>query len=235
MPEFIDHIAPVGGSNFYLIEDIYLRGSLRVVPNLSARDLLGVTTLKIGTLVRCADTGIFWRANGIIEGVDEFGDPIAEVDWVEFKFPYKDSLIVPPQRYQVSHFTLNLNIEALADRKSITQSIDLQCYSCFIFDVSVSIPVKLEIFSRQDYKDRNPYTFTARYDHLVDDGTSLIKRKNTEDFWFKTCTYNILVNEEDELDTKFLLRVQKNKKLTKTGKYTDQKVTINFDYIPIEV
>ena len=232
--QFTGPIKPLGSATFPILSDEYLLGGYKVVADESARDSLDPSTLKIGTLVKCVSTGIYWRAKNVSVGYDDFGDPFSTVEWVEFKFNTKpDSTAIA--LYQVSHSNFTLNMSNVADGKSQFIDLNLGCYSCFVLNLRVSQPVKVEIFSRSDYKDINPYTFIARYDHLIDDGTSFVNRIGYGMFQLKTSAYSIIANEDDVLSKNFYIRITKDNKLTEKGDYTSPLVTVAFDYIPIEL
>ena len=231
---FTRPIKPLGASTFALLEDRYIQGGFKIVAKESDRDALDPTTIKKGALVKCQDTGIFWRAKSVIQGFDDFGDPFNTVEWEEFKFSAPADPDKPVQ-YQANHTNFTLNIANVDEGKSLHVNWDLKCYSCFLLNMRVSIPVKVEIYSRKDYKDVNPYTFIARHDHLIDDGRSFVTRIGYDSFTLKTSSYSVLANEDDELSTMFYFRITKNSKLTETGAYDSPLVTIAFDYIPIEL
>jgi hypothetical protein len=232
--QFTGPIKPLGSANFPILSDEFILGGFKIVDDEAARDALDVTTLKVGTLVKCRGSGIYWRAKNVSVGYDEFGDPISSVEWVEFKFNTKADA-ANLALYQVSHSNFTLNMSNVVDGKSQFIDLNLGCYSCFVLNLRVSQPVKVEIFSRSDYKDINPYTFIARYDHLIDDGTSFVNRIGYGMFELKTSAYSILANEDDVLSKNFYVRITKDKKLTEKGTYSSPLVTVAFDYIPIEL
>ena len=230
--QFTGPIKPLGSATFALLSDAYICGSFKIVSDEAARDALDPTTLKVGTLVKCLSSGIYWRAKNVSVGYDEFDDPVSTVEWVEFKFSSASSSALV--QYQISHSNFTLNMANVSDGKSQFYELELGCYSCFMLNLRVSQPIKVEIYSRKDYKDLNPYTFIARYDHLIDDGTSFVNRVGYGEFELKTSAYSILANEDDTLTKTFYVKLTKDKTLTQSGKY-DPLVTVAFDFIPIEL
>ena len=67
MPIYVaSQLAPKGGAKWPVLEDVYIKGGLRVVTNLAARDLLYTNTslrqgLKVGMIVICSDTFTWWQ------------------------------------------------------------------------------------------------------------------------------------------------------------------------------
>ena len=67
MPIYVSStLQPKGGAKWPILEDVYLKGGFRVVPNIAARDLLYTNSslklgLKIGMIVVCADTLDWWQ------------------------------------------------------------------------------------------------------------------------------------------------------------------------------
>lgn len=225
-------LKPLGNATFALLEDLYIRGSLKIVRNELERDQLDPTTIKRGMLVRCVESGTFWQAKNIVTNVDDFGDEYTTVDWKVYQFGQD---LAPLKRLEKTSTSFTLNLAQVSNKKNISYNHNLRCYSCFMMNFKVSIPVKVEIFSRKDYKDNNPYTFIGRYDHLYDDGTSYVYRVGYERFDMNLGAYSILANEDDPLTTMYYFRITKDVSLTKDSKYDSNLVTVSFDYIPIEI
>ena len=73
--QFTGPIKPLGSATFALLSDAHICGSFKIVSDEAARDALDPTTLKVGTLVKCLSSGIYWRAKNVSVGYDEFDDP----------------------------------------------------------------------------------------------------------------------------------------------------------------
>ena len=62
-----------------------------------------------------------------------------------------------------------------------------------VYQLTVSRPVKVEIFGSADYSEANPYTFVATSDHLTDDGTVLLSNGSI----IQSRQYSIFANLEE--------------------------------------
>lgn len=65
--------------------------------------------------------------------------------------------------------------------------------SAIVYQVSVSRPVKVEVFGTPDRNEPNPYTFIATADHLVDDGSVVLNDGSS----FQSRQYSIFANMEE--------------------------------------
>lgn len=65
--------------------------------------------------------------------------------------------------------------------------------SSIVYAVSVSRPVKVEVFSTPDKSEPNPYTFIATPDHLTDDGVVVLNDGSS----FQSRQYSIFSNLEE--------------------------------------
>lgn len=65
--------------------------------------------------------------------------------------------------------------------------------SSVVYGLSVSRPVKVEIFGTPARDEPNPYTFIATPDHLMDDGTVVLNDGSS----FQSRQYSIFANMED--------------------------------------
>lgn len=233
MPVLTSSLEYPPSSPFAILDDAYLGGSFKIVKDETARDQLAVTdTLQIGTLVKCQSSGIYWRVANLKVEIDDFGDVQNKVDWVEFKFEIENTAPLL-DLYKLSRTSFTVDIEKVGDGRALSFPFDMKCYSFFLFNLRVSQPVKVEIQSRADKLDRNPYVFIARHDHLVDSGESFISYDSINTV-LRTSAYNILVNEDPDPTTNFYFKIFKQLSMTKAGNYESNLVTIVFDYIPIE-
>lgn len=64
--------------------------------------------------------------------------------------------------------------------------------AAIVYNLSVSRPVKVEVFSTPDKDEINPYTFIATPDHLMDDGTVYLNDGSS----FQSRQYSIFTNLE---------------------------------------
>jgi len=65
--------------------------------------------------------------------------------------------------------------------------------SSIVYGLSVSRPVKVEVFSTPDRSEPNPYTFIATPDHLTDDGVVVLNDGSS----YQSRQYSIFSNLED--------------------------------------
>ena len=65
--------------------------------------------------------------------------------------------------------------------------------AAIVYNLSVSRPVKVEVFSTPAKNEPNPYTFIATPDHLVDDGTVWLSDGSS----YQSRQYSIFTNLED--------------------------------------
>jgi hypothetical protein len=65
--------------------------------------------------------------------------------------------------------------------------------SSIVYQVSVSRPVKVEVFGTPEKNEPNPYTFIATPDHLVDDGSVVLNDGSS----FQSRQYSIFANMEE--------------------------------------
>lgn len=65
--------------------------------------------------------------------------------------------------------------------------------SSIVYNLTVSRPVKVEVFTTPDMDEDNPYTFIATPDHLKDDGTVILNDGSS----FQSRQYSIWNNLED--------------------------------------
>ena len=65
--------------------------------------------------------------------------------------------------------------------------------SSIVYALSVSRPVKVEVFGTPDKSEPNPYTFIATPDHLTDDGVVILNDGSS----YQSRQYSIFANMED--------------------------------------
>lgn len=175
MPVLSDPLEPPEGNSLAIIDDAYLAGSFKVVATEADRDALSVSdVIKIGTLVKCQESGIYWRAANVRVEDAGFGDFVRVIDWEEFKFAAEEDKRSILELYKLQRMIFTVDIGSLADGRYLEFTMNMNCYSFFMLNFRVSIPVRVEIQSREDNQDRNPYVFAARHDHLIDSGISFL-------------------------------------------------------------
>jgi len=70
---------PKNGATWYLVEDTYIRGGLRVVPDHDARSTIHPANLKSGMIVVTANDNKLWQLGNDLDS------------WTELRFPSVDS------------------------------------------------------------------------------------------------------------------------------------------------
>lgn len=221
-----------------LVEDIYVQGGFKILKDIIDRDSYPIGLLKIGSIVRLQDTLQFWRVKNIVVSFDADDNEVYTAEWEKYNFGADSAAptlpTVKPPTFELKHHNFTVSIDGVPDSRPIAHTIDLQCYSFFLLNLRVSEPVKVEIFSRKDLLDRNPYTFIARHDHLVDNGDSFVEKIGEAGLKFNTSAYSIIANEDDKLGKKYYFRVTPMSSMTDTGSYRSKLITIAFEYVTIE-
>lgn len=222
-----------------LIRDIHISGGFMVLASVEERDALPVALLSRGQIVRTMETNQFWKVSNFVATYDDDWNEIITIEWELYDFggpaPSTDAPRDKPKPFQLKHTNFTLKIDGVADGKPIAHIVDLDCYSFFLLNLRCSQPCRVEIYSRKDLLDRAPYTFLARYDHLVDNGDSLVTKKEEPDFTINSCAYSIICNEDDRLGRLYYFRVtpMQNLTLNESG-YSSNLITVAFDYVTIE-
>jgi len=75
--------------------------------------------------------------------------------------------------------------------------------SSIIYGLTVSRPVKVEVFSTRAMDEPNPYTFIATPDHLTDDGTVILNDGSS----FQSRQYSIWANLEDPPEMNVYMKI----------------------------
>lgn len=167
-------LIPKAGNSFFLLEDVYLKGGLRIVPNSAARLALNASTLKPAMLVIDQDTRKIWQ----------LGDD--KITWTEFQTGGSSGLGLGQRT------TLVMTTDVLPP--GMSQDVNTEMApSNMIYRLSTNVPCKVEAFYTPNRIDSNPYTFVSTQDHLEDDG-SYIDPSGSRVFGRR---YSVLMNLED--------------------------------------
>lgn len=234
---FNDVIKYSGNKAQKIIEDIYVQGGFKILKNIADRDSFPASLLRVGSIIRLQDTFAFWRVKNIVLSYDQDDNEVKTVDWEPYSFGADTApaiVDVTKLPFEFAHHNFTVSIENVPDSKPIAHEVDLSCYSFFLLNLRVSAPVKVEIFSRKDLLDRNPYTFIAKHDHLIDNGNSFVERQGESGFVLNTSAYNIIANDDDYIGTKYYFRITPMLAMTKDGYYKSPLVTLAFEYVSIE-
>ena len=162
-------LVPKGGNSFFLLEDIYFRGGLRLVPTTAERDTLHSSTRKAGMLVITQSDNKIWQLDADLQ------------TWKEFQVGGGSAV-----RQTAMHLVENIPIDGSTDF-----ALPLG-RTALIHKLSVDTPCIVEAFETPMRDDSNPYKFVATSDHLEDDGSSLM----TDGTVLRGRRYAILTNQE---------------------------------------
>lgn len=149
-------LIPRNSNTFFLLEDKYLKGGLRVVDSLIERDSINPLNRKEGMIVVDKSSKKLYQLQADLEsylevslGGEGGGTPLGSRQTVVYITP------TPLEPLGFVDVTLNMGKSALVQSLSVDKG-----------------PCKIEAFSRADRSDSNPYTFVASAEHLEDDGTT---------------------------------------------------------------
>jgi hypothetical protein len=186
---------PKGGNQWYILEDKYLKGGLRVVPTITDRDAIDVDSLKAGMLVIVqADMKIYQMETSM-------------TSWREFNLGGGS-----PVRQTVQFATNSLKAN---DAQNFPLNLGR---SAVIFKLAVDTPCKVEVFSTVQRDEPNPYQFLATSDHLEDDGSTLL----TDGTVMKGRRFNIFANLEEGNATDVYFRITNTDSVEKNVNLTVQ-------------
>lgn len=180
--EISSNLLPRNGNKFYLLEDTYFRGGLRVTEDASERDSIDPDSLKAGMLVVTADDMKLWQLNEDLETWREFktgeggeGAPRSSVSYTVPGIP----------SYSYADFSLPLGNGVVVYRLWVDQ------------------PCTVEVHSTPDRVDTNPFRFIAREDYLEDDGSAELQDGTI----VRNRRYHIWANLEDEPSGNVFFRI----------------------------
>jgi hypothetical protein len=162
-------IVPKNNNTWYVLEDKYLKGGLRVVANVTERNNIDSLSRKAAMLVITQDDKKVWQLNADLS------------TWTEFKVGGGSAV-----RQTVQHSTIELQPGA-----SDVFALNLG-RSVLVYHFEVDTPCTVEAHGSVLRDDSNPYKFVATSDHLVDDGSSLM----TDGTILRGRRYAILANTE---------------------------------------
>lgn len=97
--------------------------------------------------------------------------------------------------------------------------------TCIILNLSVDQPCQVQAFSTVDMSDTNPYTFVSEYDHLTDDGSTLM----SDGTILRGRRFTILSNMEEVPNANHYFII------TNVGSTPLMTVNLTVSYLPIEV
>jgi hypothetical protein len=157
--------------------DVAGSANISLHANIGGNLYVGGGNVTVGSLYSLPTTAplgpgqtIYSLGNDTLETVWGPGDPEGAIRRRKFERTY-DGLL----GYGYLDFELNLGI------------------SVIVYGITVSRPVKIEVFGTPDRGEPNPYTFIATPDHLHDDGTVVLNDGSS----FQSRQYSIFANLEE--------------------------------------
>lgn len=120
------------------------------------------------------------------------GGPLSETVWV----PNFDPVSLRRRRYCKI-------IPSLLGYAKFEFVMILAGSSNIVYELTVSRPVRIEVFARPEKDEPNPYTFLGTSSHLVDDGTVFLNDGSS----YQSRQYSIFANLEDPPKNRFYVTV----------------------------
>ena len=181
--QITSNLIPRAGRDYFLLEDIYLRGGMRVVETQEARDAIPEESRKAMMLVGVLADGKYWSLDEDL------------VTWSEFKSGSGGG--DTQQRQKRSYFVESIQPQSYADfNMKLGNTI-------MVLKNSVSAPCLLEVYTTNARNDENPYRFKAAEGHLLDDGSAM----QEDGTIVRTRRFNFWSNLEEEADGNIFFRI----------------------------
>lgn len=106
--QIASNLESAGGSDFFLLEDAFIKGGIQVVSTVAERDAIPLSNLKLGSLILCLDSNTIWQVS-VLE-VPSAGQPnvVENVDWVRYNDRSVVSSTLPPVNPFIGQFWHNV-------------------------------------------------------------------------------------------------------------------------------
>ena len=161
---------PVSPSIPYILEDVYVRGGFRSVATTAARDEIAAMAKKVGMLVYCEDVDKYFRL-----GADK-------LTWYEFSSGSGSGGSGGTRKSK------SITTALIASGDSLNLSLDLESATVMVIELTLdTADIKVQVFSKSDQSDQNPYTFISSSAQMSDEGLSSlngsIERARRFSFW----------------------------------------------------
>lgn len=161
---------PVSPSIPYILEDVYVRGGFRSVATTAARDGIAAMAKKVGMLVYCEDVDKYYRL-----GSDK-------QTWYEFSSGSGSGSGGGTRKSK------SITTALIASGDSLNLSLDLESATVMVIELTLdTADIKVQVFSKSDQSDQNPYTFISSSAQMSDEGLSSlngsIERARRFSFW----------------------------------------------------
>lgn len=174
-------LIPKAGNTYFLVEDTYIKGGLRVCTDETDRNAINPVSRKAGMLVVTKNNKKIWM----------LGDDL--LGWTEFK----GSGSGVGTRTNVSITTSLLTPGAVYNAEAVMSK------ACILYRLTVDAICTVQAYATADRAENNPYTFVALTNHLEDDGT--IYLSNGQEV--KGRRYTILMNLENPVGDKIYWKI----------------------------
>jgi hypothetical protein len=237
--QIASELVPAGGGTFYLLEDTFVKGGLKSVPNVETRDQIAISNLKLGQLVLTTEDSKIWQVVEIVVPSRENPDAVESVTWEELSLgAIKEDAPEDGKTYGRKNGVweevsgggqLNTrqvvihNIESLPVSESVEFVLEL-AVSCIVLKLEVSRPVKVKAFGSVTKDESNPYEFLATEDHLVDDGSMVLSDGSR----FRSRNFSIFSNFDAVPSDDIYFTVE-------SVDDAEGPVTLIITYLPLEV
>jgi hypothetical protein len=245
----ISNIVPANNNTFYLVEDNFLKGGYQSVADLAGRDAIDSVNLKPGMAVYTQDTNKLWILASDLTTWNEFSsgggvlivadlaarDAIPASDRKPGMMVYTedasllwilmDDLVTwsevttgVPARFKVDVSTPH----DLAVMDIWDFELDMKSSVGMLLNLTASGPCQVEFHGTPNRTDPNPFLFIATWDHLSDDGSTIMSDGSR----IYGRRYSFLANLEQPLLGKSIFG-----RITNTGDAV-QKVTLTLELLP---
>lgn len=144
-------LVPKGGNTFFLLEDKYLRGGLRVIDTFNSLTSIDTTCRKAGMLVVTQDTKKVYQLKDDLTTFEE------------------SQLGGALKARQTATYTTASLVQSAFEEFSLSLG-----KSALLYSLSVNQPCIVEGFSTASRNESNPYRFISSASHLEDDGSTFM-------------------------------------------------------------
>lgn len=201
-------LVPKNFNSWYILEDRYLKGGLRVCTTLEEREAIPPESRKHGMLVVVQAEEKMWMLNEDLE------------TWKEFKTGGGGTGV----RQKVVQ-----RVRGLASQDHADFALQLG-QTALILALEVDTVVQVEAFEHSTMDDTNPYRFVATDDHLIDDGST----KMTDGTILRGRRYSIFCNQDPIPTQDIYFRITNIDAAPATGEIPVKDVTLTLTFLPLE-
>lgn len=221
------NIVPKNGQTYYLLEDVYLKGSLQVRKTLADAEAIDANNLKQGQLILVLDESIIYQqtADLTVDGnVPTWEKFVIKADNIDPSVGSGGSGGGGSSGGTSLRKVLIYTTEELTPTSSLDFEVDLEGPTVMVLRFAVSRACRVKVFSSASRDDVNPYEFVATDDKLFDDGTTLLSDGTV----LRSRQYSIFVNMDDPVSNKYYFTVANEDDVS-------GPVVLTLTYLPIEV